>query len=299
MKNIKTLVQDIDDMLSGVMNDGISPEISDDVFKEFGKNCAYALRRQLTARPVDASKNLRVSSLGKCQRVLWYEANSSQPTEDNVGSLVTRFLLGDLIEEVVLAYAKAAGHTVEMEQKEITLTTPDGTESIKGHIDCVIDGHLVDVKSASSYAFKSKFKEGGLLHDDAFGYLDQIASYGYALGNTPIGGFLAMDKQSGELCLYNPPPRTRSALQPDEKLAEVIESNGALDPPERPYAPKASGKSGNEELPINCQYCKRKRECYEGSPLRIFQSSTGPKYLTKIVREPRMQEITWDQAGKL
>jgi len=100
------------------------------------------------------------------------------------------------------------------------------------------------------------------------------------------------------MVLYNPPLKDEGAIQ--SKLRETLNVlENTNEPPEQPYTPKASGKSGNTELPINCQYCKHTRACYEGSGLRIFQSSTGPKYLTKVVREPRMAEITWEEAGKL
>src|SRR5690606_39199594 len=74
-----------------------------------------------------------------------------------------------------------AGHKVEGRQDEQEI------EGIKGHRDAVIDGTLVDVKSASQYSFK-KFQEGKLSEagNDPFGYVKQIQSYLEAGQEDPI-----------------------------------------------------------------------------------------------------------------
>ena len=58
------------------------------------------------------------------------------------------FLFGDIVEEVVLFLARAAGHEVTDEQKEIEIN------GVRGHIDGRVDGLPVDVKSASSYSYR-------------------------------------------------------------------------------------------------------------------------------------------------
>ena len=68
---------------------------------------------------------------------------------------------------------------------------------IVGHMDGRIDGTLMDVKSTSSYSFK-KFKDGTLVDNDAFGYIDQLKAYAKSQGDTKIA-WLAMDKQNGHL----------------------------------------------------------------------------------------------------
>ena len=69
-------------------------------------------------------------------------------------------------------------------------------------MDCKIDGEVIDIKSASGYAFQ-KFKNGTLADDDAFGYMAQLAGYEKAEGTTG-GGFLAINKENGELALFKP-----------------------------------------------------------------------------------------------
>jgi hypothetical protein len=40
-------------------------------------------------------------------------------------------------------------------------------------MDCIIDGEVVDVKTASGYGFR-KFKDGTLPEEDTFGYMAQL-----------------------------------------------------------------------------------------------------------------------------
>ena len=107
-----------------------------------------------------------------------------------------KFLYGHLLEEVVLFLVKLAGHKVTDEQKEVKVS------GVYGHMDCKIDGEVIDIKTASSYAFR-KFKNDTLKDDDTFGYLAQLSGYETA-EKTKEGGFLVLNKESGELTLHRP-----------------------------------------------------------------------------------------------
>ena len=123
----------------------------------------------------DSTGKLRLSAVGREDRKLWYDYKG-YGKEKLTTDLKIRFCLGHILEAFVLLLAREAGHTVEDCQKEVTVS------GVKGHIDCLIDGELVDVKSASPYGFK-KFVDGSLVHgDDPFGYMYQLSSYGAALG---------------------------------------------------------------------------------------------------------------------
>ena len=110
-------------------------------------------------------KRLRLSAVGRTDRKLWYEINDPIPRKETP-QLRMRFFYGHILEALLLYLATEAGHKVEHKQAEVVV------EGIKGHIDAVIDGVLVDVKSASDYGFK-KFKDGQLVNDDPFGYIAQ------------------------------------------------------------------------------------------------------------------------------
>jgi hypothetical protein len=121
----------------------------------------------------------------------------------------------------------------------------------------------------------------------------QLSGYEAAEG-TSDGGFLAINKESGELALFRPGPFSKP--NPREKIKTLKEALELDSPPEKCYTPIPEGKKGNEILPPPCVYCNYKNDCWsdsnEGNGLRIFKYSNGLKYFTKVVSEPRVEEIT-------
>ena len=193
-KKLDTLVQDIYDKLD-TLTEGKSLEISEETATDFGEAMKQVILSWSEAHPVN-KPTLRMSNIGKPNRQLWYDMNSDNQKNFFSASTQIKFLYGHLLEEVVLFLVRLAGHEVTDEQKEVKL------QGIKGHMDCKIDGEVIDVKTASGFAFK-KFKEGTLADDDPFGYMAQITAYEETEGTTH-GGFLAMNKENGELALYRP-----------------------------------------------------------------------------------------------
>ena len=240
------------------------------------------------ARPSERNSEftLRMSNIGRPARQLWYEQN--MPTESSGPTPPTqiKFLYGHILEEILLMLVRAAGHKVTDEQKEVDV------RGIKGHIDCKIDGEVVDVKTASKIAF-NKFREGRLREDDPFGYMSQLAGYEEAEKSSE-GGFLVINKESGELCLYRPEeldkPSITSQIQRTRKALKLAT------PPERCYESVPEGKKGNMKLNRNCNYCTYKFECYKdsnnGQGLRTFKYANGPAYFTHVEVAPRVEEIT-------
>lgn len=159
-------------------------------------------------------------------------------------------------------------------------------------MDCVIDGEVVDIKTASSFAFK-KFYNKTLAEDDIFGYLPQLAGYEAAMG-TNKGGFLAMNKESGEIALYRPDsfdkPDIKNKIKTVKKLIKVDT------PPDLCYNPVPDGAAGNMKIGKGCTWCRHKFECHadanEGKGLRVFKYADRYSYLTRVVKEPRVLEVT-------
>jgi hypothetical protein len=178
-----------------------------------------------------------------------------------------------------------AGHNVSDEQKEVVV------DGIVGHMDCKINGQVVDVKSASKFAF-NKFRNGTLGSDDPFGYLGQLAGYEKAEG-TNDGGFLVINKESGELCMYVPDDLDKPNIE--TKIHTLLDELKLDTPPELCYNPIPDGKKGNMQLPKGCSWCKYKHECHkdanDGKGLRTFQYSNGYRYFTHIESEPQVDEI--------
>lgn len=246
------------------------------------------IRKALISWAIPEKRNrdftVRMSNVGKPERQLWFEKNDENLSKSIDGPTQIKFLYGHLLEEIVLMLVRMAGHEVTDEQKEVDVN------GILGHMDCKIDGEVVDVKTASRFAFK-KFSEGRLPQDDPFGYLGQLSGYESAEG-TSDGGFLVMNKESGELCMYQ--PRQEDKLNITDKIDNLIPALELDTPPELCYDPIPDGKKGNMKLPKGCNWCKYKYECHkdanDGAGLRTFKYSNGLTYLTEVVAEPKVEE---------
>jgi hypothetical protein len=226
--------------------------------------------------------SLRFSSLGKKDRQIWYMAKGTAG-EEFTAKTFFKFLYGDVIELLVLFLAKESGHTVERQQEEIDV------DGIKGHIDAIIDGTVVDVKSASPYAYK-KFAAQNVTGDDPFGYTQQLSGYSQILNPGESAAWVAFDKVHGDICVS---PLSSSIIQDynvGERIDHLKEVIKQEEPPERCYPDEPDGKSGNRRLGIGCSYCAYKHTCWPG--LRTFIYSTGPKYLTSVARVPDVPEVT-------
>lgn len=284
MKKIDTLVSDIYNELE---NRGGWDQAITDYFMDLMRDFAET-RMAVTEEKEPRSPTLRLSAMGTpCKRKLWYSMNQPGSSASLPPSTLLKFKYGDIIEALVLSLAKAAGHTVEGEQDTLYV------EGIKGHRDAVIDGITVDVKSASSYAFK-KFESGSLRDDDPFGYISQLSSYVLAgredkvKSHPSLGAFLVIDKQNGTLCLdmYDLGPEIDRKVEEFQYIKKMVQQP---EPPERNFTDEPDGKSGNRKLCIQCSYCDYKSSCWPS--LRTFLYSGKPKFLTQVLREPKVPEL--------
>ncbi len=238
---------------------------------------------------------LWASDLGKpCLRQHWYNFNMPEAGEPLQGHTKFKFLYGNLLEEAALYLASEAGYEVTDLQKEVEYELPDSDWKIRGRMDASINGIPVDVKSASSFAFK-KYKYGIDPSNDSFGYIDQLGFYHrFSDTTSEVAGFVFVDKQNGHVKFVGCETPTKEELvQKAEKIIQAVE---APMEPGRWYRDKPYGKSGNMTLDISCQYCPFKQECWKdannGQGLRTFLYNQGPVDFTEIKREPNVTELT-------
>jgi hypothetical protein len=237
------------------------------------------------------SGGLRLSSIGKPDRQQWFDVNWKGETEELTPPNLIKFMYGDILEHLLLLFARQAGHTVEFEQVEVEI------DGVPGHPDAVIDGVVVDVKSANSWQF-DKFEAGDIeaFSKDVFlgGYLYQLAAYVEAINPEADGAFLAVDKTLGKLCLFVIPNDVLKQYKIRDRVEHVKKVVQSEEIPPRCYEPKPEGKSGNFVLATGCSYCKHKFHCWsdanDGQGLRRFIYSSGPKYFTHVEKEPRVME---------
>lgn len=267
---IDTLVEDI----YGVFDKKVQAD--PESLKAFGEELSRVVADQINETK---APHLRLSNLGTpCKRKLWYSINTPELAEALPGMARIKFLIGHVTEAVVLFLAKLAGHSVTREQETVDL------HGVKGHLDAFIDDELVDVKSASPYSF-TKFKDGLKPEQDAFGYLTQLGSYGAATDRSR-GHFLAVDKVLGKLTLDT---HELPEIDHEAKVNAAREILGQSTPPERGYEDEADGASGNRKLGVACSYCDFKAHCWPG--VQTFAYSNGPRFLTKVVRAPKVDRV--------
>ncbi len=283
MKKLDTVVEDIYKEVSKI-SDGKTLKVTEKQLDEFAAGMKSAMKHWLTPREVK-KPYLRMSNIGKPERQLWYDMKLD-PKENIIdASTQIKFLYGHLLEEVVLFLVNLSGHKITDQQKEVKV------KGIKGHMDCKIDGEVVDIKSASNFAFR-KFKDGTLPNKDSFGYLAQLAGYEEAEQSTG-GGFLAINKESGELSLFKPQSLDKPNIK--QKIDTLNKQLKKKTPPARCHDTVPNGSYGNMQLPTECKWCPHKFVCHadanEGKGLRTFKYSTGFTYLTKVVRLPKVEEV--------
>lgn len=209
---------------------------------------------------------LYVSEIGHpCLRKLWYKVRPDMFTATAInGKGLFKFLYGDLIEVLVLTLAIQAGHKVEMCQHPIEFPVGTTGWKVRGRLDAVIDGVLVDVKSASSISMQKFHDIEKLMADDAFGYIMQLLTYHSNLtGVSDECGFLAVDKVDGTMVM---PILKPDGPVPDhvyEHIVSVVSSNTIppVDASLQPYEIKTL--PGYKKLKSTCSYCDYRDECWK------------------------------------
>tara|TARA_R100000426_G_scaffold70887_1_gene49254 strand:+ start:1825 stop:2682 length:858 start_codon:yes stop_codon:yes gene_type:complete len=284
MKELKNLVPDIYKELEKI-SEGKSINLTEKDIDNTLAKIKESMMAWATPSERDNNFTLRMSNIGRPARQLWYQKRDELVKSSIDGPTQIKFLYGHILEEIVLMLVRMAGHKVTDEQKEVKV------KGVVGHIDCKINNEIVDIKTASGFAFK-KFIQGRLAEDDPFGYLGQLAGYEKSEG-TNNGGFLVINKESGELCLHQPEDLDKPNIT--NKIDNLISCLDIDDKPERCYDPVPEGKKGNYKLHKSCFWCNYKFDCFKdvnnGQGLRGFKYANSTVYLTHVEVEPQVEEI--------
>ena len=277
MKLINTLVSDIYQLLKERPDGWFNEKISTELSLRLSSSLQRSLGEPRTTRPT-----LRMSGLGaKCPRALWYSIHHPELAEPLPPWARIKFAYGTILEDLALALCRAAGHEVTGEQDELRL------DGIVGHRDAVIDGCVVDVKSASSLSFQ-KFKSTNFEMVDSFGYLEQLDSYVVASNVDPLvrtkdrGYILAVDKTLGHIHVYEHIARPEHIRQRIGYYKSIVTSPN---PPRCECRTEEIGSSGNYKLDFKASYSPYKWACFPH--LRAFKYAGGIMYLSKVVKHPR------------
>ena len=196
-------------------------DVPPSVLQEFAEDCRASTETQLSRKK--GEWRIRMSGLGRpiCQQIL-----DKQGIEESMSyNTLFRFLFGDITESIIMLIMKEAGVDIVDYQRPVELDL-DGIV-VKGTLDVIIRDEsgvekVWDIKSASDYAYKSKFTgyEGyeGIKKDDPFGYVMQGFLYSEAVG-MPFGGWIVVNKSSGEVAVVEVPDWCQE--DKEEYLAEA------------------------------------------------------------------------------
>jgi hypothetical protein len=285
MPSIHTLIPDIYSYVKekhGTFDEAIASTLGEEISTTLKDNFSSTETRG----------GLRLSKMGyTCPKALWYSANHPELAEPLPPWALIKLQYGHILEALVLALAKCAGHTVEGEQDELW------AYGVRGHRDAVIDGCLVDVKSSTSLSF-AKFKDRSIQQNDGFGYLDQLDGYLVGCREDNLvevkdrGYLLAIDKQLGHMVLYEHYLREDRIKERIQRACDIVASSVI---PACECGTVADGKSGNIKLDTVASYSAYKFCCRPG--LRTFLYARGPTYLTHVERTPDVPEI--NQHGQI
>ena len=101
---------------------------------------------------------LGLSEIGhKCPRWLWY-AHHITPSKPVEGRIIRLFRTGNIIEDAIISDLESIGIEVTDRQREVVIV--NGNITLKGHIDGIASGKLLEIKSASEKYFKQLLKVG-------------------------------------------------------------------------------------------------------------------------------------------
>ena len=243
-KSINTVVPDVYEVMKSRDYSGDLNTIA----MQAGREVEEAIKKAF--EPYENKNELRMSSIGRCERAQWYAVKGYTP-EELEGSVYLTFLQGHILEAVLVALIKLAGHDVQDQQKKHTV------EGINGSQDCTIDGELVDIKTASAWSFDNKFAEDGI-KDDTFGYIKQLSGYGKT-EDRKDGYFLAFNKNKSTLKLC----KQELEEDIDTFIVDLKDKMESDTPPMRlANATTFSKAEAKEKLCMTCAFCGFKEDCY-------------------------------------
>ena len=210
-KTLETLPEDV----YSLFDPESDHEVSEENLDTFCENVKEILKSRLKKQSVPSSP-IRFSALGKPDRQMWYEAHPEEGTkEPMLPKVYLKFMYGAIIEEMLLFLIKEAGHDVKDEQRQVEI------DGVTGHIDAIIDGVVVDVKSASPYGYK-KFETNTVAQDDPFGYVEQLSGYANVLTPGKGAAWIAFDKVAGDICVSPLAPVVIEHHPPDDRDWETV-----------------------------------------------------------------------------
>jgi hypothetical protein len=234
--------------------------MSDATIARIVRDVEEAVRKQFNQS--ERKFTLRMSNIGRPLCQLWFDKNDPKAGVDMPTNFLMNMMLGDIVEAIFKGVLTEAGVDFSDGFKS-TLTA--GRHKIDGTHDLIMDRKVDDIKSASPWSFKNKFKDYATLKDhDSFGYIGQLAGYARALGVDP-GGWWVINKANGEfkyISAWDMKVEVDDIIDSVAKKADSLESNQfkrCFEPVEETFRKKPTG---NKILGEECGWCKYRYKCW-------------------------------------
>lgn len=266
---------------------------NEELIEEFGERCKSILRKQFVEKKQEEKKfYLRMSNIGKTLRQLML-GKIYGGTYKSTNEWKLKATIGHLYEAFFIAVLKQSGVNIQDQDKQVVLDVAN--TKLYGTYDVKIDGKIYDIKTASPFAYEHKFASADSLRKgDSFGYYAQ--GFGYALADkTPFGGWIALNKSTGEFKVVSIPEYEQDELQYvygkeiHDKVKHVTTSD--VIPPcdgviEEEFFKK---KTGNKILNRDCEWCDCKTKCHPDVQALpdVNSKAAMPKikwYIGKVIR---------------
>tara|TARA_B100000035_G_scaffold132485_1_gene112584 strand:+ start:4095 stop:4979 length:885 start_codon:yes stop_codon:yes gene_type:complete len=250
--------------------------VEEEWIEEAGEMFKEGLRKQLFRSEGDDSFRLRMSNLGKPLCQLQMQKAGAEPSRMPYNHIV-RMMTGDAVEAFMEVLIKAAKWNVTGGKSKVSMDI-NGT-TIKGENDIEIDNKVYDTKTCSPWAFTHKWLGGvdALKKDDAFGYIPQLVGYAKA-GEIGIGGWIVVNKSSGEVTVVEANEDTLNAKEVEEQIVNTVDLITSDAPFKRCYEPEKEyfrkQPTGNLRLGTDCSFCSFKSACW---PDAVYRPQGGSK----------------------
>ena len=236
--------------------------LSEDTIQRIGKDVMDALARQFGGGNKRGEFGLRMSNIGRPSCQLWFQKNQPEKAQPLPSNFVMNMMLGDIVEAVfkgLLTEAKVEYGDADT----VELDLPEQDTKIKGTYDIEIDGAVDDIKSASDWSYRNKFKDFATLKaHDSFGYVGQLAGYATASGLKP-GGWWVVNKANGSF-KYVPAKGIdmMEEMYHINKTVKTVNKNEfkrCFDAVDETFNGKPTG---NKILDTECSWCSFRKTCW-------------------------------------
>ncbi len=252
--------------------------MSDDTIEMVVSHIRTSLKNQFNKKRGKEPFRLRMSNIGRPYCQLWFEKNKPEKRIKPPTKFIMTMMFGDIVEAIFKGILKEAKVEYE-DSEEVVLSL--GKDKIKGTYDLISDGHVADIKSASSWSYTNKFQSFDTVKEsDPFGYVGQLAGYAKA-SNTKAGGWWVINKNNADFKYISAEDldieKEVIKLKDVAKRLKENKFERCFEPEQETFRGK---DTGNTVLNKNCTFCDFRYECWSNLTER-------PAVMSKA-KEPRM-----------